>query len=64
MSSGAWAAIGDMESFKAKVEAWTRQRNSTGLKVNWRFTTKDARIKLKRLPHNTLITSGWSHRYF
>jgi predicted secreted hydrolase len=43
------AAIGDMESFKAKVEAWTRQRNSTGLKVNWRFTTKDARIKLKRL---------------
>ena len=41
--------LGDLESFKAKVKAWTIQRNNSCSKVNWRFTTKDARIKLKRL---------------
>ncbi len=35
------------------VAAWVAERNAKGLKVNWRFTTKDARIKLK--PLNYLI---------
>jgi len=39
----------DMESFKKQVKAWTFRRNIDCAKVNWRFTTKDARIKLKRL---------------
>jgi hypothetical protein len=39
----------DFESFKRNVETWTKQRNEEGGKVNWQFTTKDARIKLKRL---------------
>jgi hypothetical protein len=39
----------DMESFKRQVDTWTLQRNEECSKVNWQFTTKDARIKLKRL---------------
>jgi len=39
----------DMESFKKQVELWTQERNAKSSKVNWQFTTKDARIKLKRL---------------
>ena len=32
-----------------EVAAWERQRNTAQCRVNWRFTTHDARIKLKRL---------------
>jgi hypothetical protein len=32
-----------------EVAAWERQRNTATCQVNWRFTTHDARIKLKRL---------------
>lgn len=39
----------DMESFKKQVSTWTQERNASGSKVNWQFTTQDARIKLKRL---------------
>jgi hypothetical protein len=39
----------DMDSFKNQVRAWTLKRNSECAKINWQFTTKDARIKLKKL---------------
>ena len=39
----------DIESFKRQVKAWTLLRNIECSTVNWQFTTKDARIKLKRL---------------
>jgi DDE superfamily endonuclease len=32
-----------------QVMSWEEQRNSYSVKVDWRFTTADARIKLKRL---------------
>jgi hypothetical protein len=32
-----------------KVSAWVTQRNERCVKVDWQFTTDDARIKLKRL---------------
>ncbi len=32
-----------------QVKAWTRERNALATKVNWHFTTADARIKLARL---------------
>ena len=32
-----------------EVAAWQAARNSAGRGVNWRFTTEDARIKLKHL---------------
>jgi len=39
----------DLDSFKKQVSAWTKQRNLECHKVNWQFTTKDARVKLKKL---------------
>ena len=39
----------DLESFKKQVKAWTSLRNQECAKINWQFTTDDARIKLKRL---------------
>ncbi len=41
--------IPDQETLKQEVAAWEEQRNQEGKSVNWRFTTADARIKLKRL---------------
>jgi hypothetical protein len=38
-----------MEHMKKQVAAWNKARNLSGNKINWRFTTEDARIKLKRL---------------
>lgn len=32
-----------------EVAAWEQERNSRECKINWQFTTADARIKLKRL---------------
>jgi hypothetical protein len=32
-----------------EVQAWQQSRNAEAITVNWRFTTADARIKLKRL---------------
>jgi hypothetical protein len=39
----------DMDAFKRQVAAWTARRNLECSKVNWQFTTSEARIKLKRL---------------
>jgi len=41
--------IPDREVLKREVAAWEKQRNKQSVKVNWRFTTADARIKLKKL---------------
>ena len=39
----------DLEIVREEVDAWTASRNQVGNKVDWRFTTEDARIKLKKL---------------
>jgi hypothetical protein len=41
--------IPDMETLKREVAAWERARNAAQVKVDWQFTTADARVKLKRL---------------
>lgn len=41
--------IPDIETLRSEAEAWQAYRNRTANRVNWRFTTQDARIKLKRL---------------
>ncbi len=41
--------IPDKATLSAEVAAWEKRRNATRSKVDWRFTTADARIKLKRL---------------
>lgn len=41
--------ISNLETVKTEVTAWQTKRNNKNSKINWQFTTKDARIKLKRL---------------
>ena len=41
--------IGDRETLTREVAAWQAKRNAAGRAVDWRFTTADAGIKLKRL---------------
>lgn len=37
------------EALCAHVEAWQQRRNALDSKIDWQFTTEDARIKLKHL---------------
>jgi len=41
--------IESMDEMKAEVAAWEQDRNNNSKKINWQFTTSDARIKLTRL---------------
>ena len=41
--------IPDIDTVIAQVDAWQHHRNTKNATINWQFTTKDARIKLKRL---------------
>jgi hypothetical protein len=46
--------IDSVQETQAEVLAWQNHRDQVQAKVNWRFTTKDARVKLKRL-YPTLV---------
>jgi hypothetical protein len=41
--------IGTIEYVQQEVPAWQQERNQASVSIDWRFTTADARIKLKRL---------------
>ena len=41
--------IADIDIVRKEVRAWQEFRNNKDAKVNWQFTTNDARIKLSRL---------------
>ncbi len=41
--------IPDEETLKREIEAYEDERNRSQATVNWRFTSEDARIKLRRL---------------
>lgn len=41
--------MADQDSLTREVAAWEQDRNVTSRTIEWRFTTDDARIKLKRL---------------
>ena len=41
--------INDIQVVKQESLAWQEFRNNKGAKVNWQFTTENARIKLDRL---------------
>lgn len=41
--------IPDQETLREEIAAWEERRNAQEVQVNWRFTTADARIRLKRL---------------
>jgi len=44
--------IADLETMRTEVAAWNRNRNNRTKRINWQFTTKEARIRLKRLYPN------------
>ena len=41
--------IPDLQTLRSEAEAWQQHRNQKAGRVDWQFTTDDARIKLKRL---------------
>ena len=41
--------IPDQSVLRREAGAWQQQRNQDAIRVDWRFTTADARIKLKSL---------------
>lgn len=41
--------IASQNSLSRQVGAWSKHRNKHNAKANWRFTTQDARVKLKKL---------------
>jgi len=41
--------IPDIEQMRREVAAWEEDRNNRAATIDWRFTTENARIKLKRL---------------
>ncbi len=41
--------ISSMKKIKEEVAAWNNSRNNKNSKINWQFTNKEARIKLKKL---------------
>jgi hypothetical protein len=47
--------IPDKQTLEKEVNNWQNQRNFQKAKIDWRFSTKDARIKLKRL-YPTILT--------
>jgi hypothetical protein len=41
--------IDNVQALRREVKAWETARNTAGTKVNWQFTTANARIKLRKL---------------
>jgi hypothetical protein len=41
--------VGSQADASARITAWYHARNDKQTGIDWRFTTDDARIKLKRL---------------
>lgn len=41
--------LSTIESVKEQVNVWNVDRNNKNSRINWQFTTRDARVKLKRL---------------
>ena len=45
--------IGDLDVLNTELSAWQQQVNADQRQVDWQFTTRDARIKLRQLYPNT-----------
>ena len=50
---GLRSRVASRADFEQQVQAWVEQRNDNTSKVDWQFTTEDARVKLKRLYPST-----------
>lgn len=47
--------IPNKETYEKEIEQWNTDRNNQQVGVDWHFTTKDARVKLKRLYPKQMI---------
>ena len=47
--------IPDQQTLRHEAAAWEKTRNEDAATIDWRFTTQDARIKLKRLYPSFLV---------
>lgn len=45
--------IGEAVELRRQVDAWVNDRNHRGIEATWRFTTADARVRLRRLYPST-----------
>jgi hypothetical protein len=41
--------VGDKATLERHVHGWRHRRNTAAIRADWQFTTKDARIKLRKL---------------
>lgn len=41
--------VDDRATLECHVQAWQHRRNAAAIRADWQFTTKDARIKLRKL---------------
>jgi hypothetical protein len=41
--------IDHLEDLRRQAQAWEKRRDEAKVRVNWHFTTADARIKLQKL---------------
>lgn len=41
--------IPDVPMLCQEISAWEKERNTNAVRVNWQFTTEDARITLRKL---------------
>jgi hypothetical protein len=54
--------IPDFPTLTSEVTAWQSARNAAQVKVNWQFTTADARVKLNRLyPILEPVKNKWTN---
>lgn len=49
------ARLPTLQAVQERVRAWQERRNQQQATISWRFTTADARIKLKRLYPSTVV---------
>jgi len=54
--------IGDEPTLRQQVETWEKDRNNRSNKIDWQFTTADARIKLRRLYPKIQLSGGSSRQ--
>ena len=50
--------IGERDALVAEIAAWQKQRNASGARIKWRFTTQKARTKLARAYPDTTASKA------
>ena len=54
--------IATRQQLVSEIAAWERQRNTTGARINWMFTTEKARAKMGRAYPNEVSVPGSNER--